>query len=48
VLLVEVALLVLVHWRCGVQVTVQGMGVELAELNGDVPAVVPESLGGQN
>jgi hypothetical protein len=47
-LLVEAALLVLVHWRCGVKVTVQGMGVELAELNGDVPAVVQESGGGQN
>jgi hypothetical protein len=32
----------------GVQVTVQGMGVELAELNGDVPAVVRESLEGEN
>jgi hypothetical protein len=45
VLLVEVALFGLVHWGLGVKVTVQGLGVELAELNGDVPAVVPESIG---
>jgi hypothetical protein len=42
------ALLALVRWGCGVKVTVQGMGVELAELNGDVPAVVRESLEGEN
>ena len=48
VLLVKAALSGLVHWGFGVKVTVQGLGVELAELNGDVPAVVQESGGGQN